>query len=68
MSISTLEMRALLVVFLLTMSLLGGFFLRRRDLTLTEYVSWGLLLIFLPLLGPFLVILSRPGRPSARSG
>jgi hypothetical protein len=58
-------MRTLLVICLLGMALLGGFFLRRRDLTLSEYISWGLLLVFLPLLGPFLVILSRPGKLSA---
>jgi hypothetical protein len=68
MIISPVEMRVLLVICLLGMTLLGGLFLRRRDLSLPEYISWGLLLVFIPLLGPFLVILSQPGKPSAMEG
>jgi hypothetical protein len=68
MLISLIEMRILLVICLLGMTLLGGLYLRQRDLTLSEYISWGLLLVFIPLLGPFLVILSRPGKSSAIEG
>jgi uncharacterized membrane protein len=54
-------MRTLLVLCILGMVLLAAFFLRQRDLSFYEYISWGMLILFVPLLGPFLVILSRPG-------
>lgn len=54
-------MRVLLMVCLFGMALLAAFYLRQRSLTAAEYIAWGTLLIFLPLLGPFLVILLRPG-------
>jgi len=55
-------MRFLLLVSALGMALLAAFYLRRRELTIAEYVGWGLLALLLPLLGPFLVILSQPGK------
>jgi Na+/proline symporter len=55
-------MRALLVVCALGMALLAVFFLRKRELTISKYIGWGLLIVLLPLLGPFLVILFRPGK------
>lgn len=54
-------MRAFLIISLFGMALLAAFYLRRRSLTLIEYLCWGMLLILLPLLGPFLVIMLRPG-------
>jgi len=54
-------MRAFLMICLFGMALLAAFYLRRRSLTLIEYISWGMLLILLPLIGPFLVIMLRPG-------
>ncbi len=59
-------MRTLLALCILGMVLLAAFYLRRRDLSLYEYISWGMLILFVPLLGPFLVILSRPGAQAKR--
>lgn len=60
-------MRTLLALCVLGMALLAAFYLRQRDLSLSEYISWGLLILFVPLLGPFLVILSRPGAQAKRA-
>jgi hypothetical protein len=54
-------MRALLVLCLLGMTIFAAFFLRTRQLAFSAYLLWGLLALLLPLLGPFLVILSNPG-------
>ncbi|MCK4975460.1 MAG: hypothetical protein KAS36_00850 [Anaerolineales bacterium] len=59
-------MRTLLALCILSMALLAAFYLRQRDLSLSEYISWGLVIVLLPLLGPFLVILSRPGAQAKR--
>lgn len=61
MMLSPNTMRALLFLCLLGMALLAAFYLRQRNLSITEYVGWGLLIVLLPLIGPFLVILSTPG-------
>ncbi len=55
-------LRLLLLLGALGMALLAALYLRRRSMSLSEYIAWGLLLVFLPYLGPFLVILLRPGR------
>ncbi len=55
-------MRASLVMCVLGMALLAAFFLRKRQLSISEYIGWGLVIILLPILGPFLVILHRPGK------
>lgn len=55
--------RALLVIGALCMAVLAVLYLRRRKLTITEYIGWGLLIVLLPLLGPFLVIFYQPGKP-----
>ncbi len=55
--------RLLLAIGLLSMAILAIVYLRRRELTITEYIGWGLLIVLLPLLGPFLVIFSQPGKP-----
>ena len=62
MLLSPETMRVLLLVGALGMALLASFYLRRRELTIAEYIGWGLLALLLPLLGPFLVILYQPGK------
>ncbi|MDI6768093.1 MAG: hypothetical protein QMD04_00285 [Anaerolineales bacterium] len=54
-------LRLLLAGFLVAMYILAILYLRRRNLTLGEYAFWGLFALFIPALGPFLVIISRPG-------
>lgn len=55
-------MRAILIAAILGMALLAALYLRRREMAIAEYLFWGLIIILLPLLGPFLVILARPGK------
>ena len=57
-------MRAFLVTGLMAMALLALVYLRQRRLSTSEYLLWGLLAVMVPLLGPFLVIWSRPGQRS----
>jgi len=57
-------MYLLLFLSALGMALIAAFYLRRRLLSLPQYFAWGMLLVFVPFLGPFLVILLRPGRPA----
>gem|GEM_PF-760794 len=59
MNIETL--RVILMSYLIASFLLAIFYLRDRNLSFGEYTLWGLLALLLPALGPFLVILSRPG-------
>ncbi len=61
MALSPDAMRFLLITFIVIMTLLAFWYLRRRKLTLVQYAFWGLLAIFPPILGPFLVILLAPG-------
>lgn len=65
MLLSASLMRLLLGLCLLGMCLLAAFYLRRRELTLAEYIAWGMLAVLVPLIGPFLVILNHPGRLKA---
>jgi hypothetical protein len=46
------------------MMVLAGFYLRGRRLPGIAYLLWGLVAIALPILGPYLVIVSRPGKPN----
>ncbi|NMC52568.1 MAG: hypothetical protein GYA48_02910 [Chloroflexi bacterium] len=55
-------LRLLLVVFSFAMLLLSFFYLSRRKLTFWDYLGWGLVAVLIPILGPFLVIASRPGK------
>jgi hypothetical protein len=48
------------------MVLIAMLYLRQRRLFWWEYLIWGLLAVGLPLLGPFLVILSQPGKSRGR--
>ncbi|MGW8249939.1 MAG: hypothetical protein ACWGO1_04795 [Anaerolineales bacterium] len=63
MPLSPETMRTLLAVCMVAMALLALLFLRRRELTTLEIVGWGMLILLLPLLGPFLVIWLHPGSP-----
>jgi hypothetical protein len=51
----------LLVLFLLAMTLLSVAYLHRRQMSFSSFALWGLLAVLLPALGPFLVIVLRPG-------
>ncbi len=62
MLLSAEIMRLLLLMCVLGMTFLAVFYLRRRELSLSEYIGWGLLVVLLPLLGPFLTILYQPGK------
>jgi len=54
--------RSLLILCLAGMALLALFFLRRRQMSLFAYIGWGLFTLLLPGIGPFLVLLARPGQ------
>jgi hypothetical protein len=56
-------LRLLLAIYLIAMYILAMLYLRRRDLNLGAYALWGLFALLVPALGPFLVLLSRPGGP-----
>jgi uncharacterized membrane protein YfcA len=55
-------LKAVLVITILAMAFLAVLYLRRRQLSWAEYCFWGLVAIVLPVIGPFLVIASRPGK------
>lgn len=61
MLLSADSMRLLLFLCIIGMAFLAAFSLRGRSLSFLGYLGWGALIIFLPLIGPFLVILFRPG-------
>jgi hypothetical protein len=67
MFLSPTVMRVLLVLCLAGIALLAVLFLRSRRLSLAAYVGWGLLAVFLPLIGPFLVILLSPRESISKS-
>ncbi len=62
MSIST-GLLILLILDIFCLALLAVFYLRKRQLSWLEYLFWGLLALLIPILGPFLVIISKPGKP-----
>lgn len=53
-------MRVLLLITILGMAVLGVLFLRTRRLSTLSYLGWGLLVMCLPLIGPFLAVLFAP--------
>jgi hypothetical protein len=61
MPVSPQLMRLLLIICLLGMALLAVLSLRQRKMPAAAYIGWGLLAILLPLIGPFVVLLVRPG-------
>jgi len=58
--------RIMLLSYLIIQFLLAIFYLRGRNLSFGEYTLWGLLALLIPALGPFLVIVSRPGQRSKK--
>lgn len=55
-------LRALLAICIWSMAVLAAVYLQRRSLPVHQYICWGLLIILVPLLGPFLVVLYKPGK------
>ncbi len=64
MSIDTLRM--ILLSYLVLSFILAIFYLRNRHLSFSEYTLWGLFALLIPALGPFIVILSKPGKRPLR--
>ena len=58
------SMRTLLFVCLIGMLLIAVLYLRQRKMSTLAYMLWGLLALFLPILGPYIVIAARPGSPA----
>ncbi len=61
-------MRLVLAACLLAMCLLAIASLRRRELGTGAYILWGLFALLVPALGPFLVIVLRPGKRAGSKG
>jgi len=57
-------MRLFLGLGVIAMASLAIFYLRQRRLTLEEFIAWGLIVIFIPVFGPFWVIYKHPGKPA----
>jgi hypothetical protein len=55
----------LLIVFLFAMYALVVAYLRRRQMSFGAFAFWGLVAMFIPAFGPFLVIVIKPGCPAA---
>ncbi len=58
---NTGTLRVLLGVDIIIMALLAIAYLSQRRLEWRDFCAWGMLAVFVPLLGPFVVILCRPG-------
>ena len=58
---SSETLRTIFLLYLIAAFLLAIFYLRRCQLSFGEYTLWGLFALLLPALGPFLVILAKPG-------
>lgn len=54
-------LRYLLLMDIVILAGVALFYLSRKKMDVSEYIAWGLLALVLPLLGPFLVIILRPG-------
>jgi hypothetical protein len=59
--------RLMLTGYLVAMFVLAMLYLRRRPLTRIQFAAWGLFALLIPALGPFLVILARPGNHRKRA-
>ncbi len=57
-------LRLLLAGCLIALYLLAMLSLRRRRLGFAAYVCWGLFALLVPAVGPFLVLLLKPGKPA----
>jgi hypothetical protein len=53
--------RTILLIDIVAMALLALFYLRERRMSWAQYCVWGAVIIFVPVLGPFLAISKRPG-------
>jgi len=60
----------LLIACMVGEALLAALYLRTRSLSMSEYFGWALVIVLVPLLGPFLAIAVRPGQAinSGRAG
>lgn len=67
MFISPDTIRILLFALLIIEAVLAALYLRTRSLSTSEYLGWALVIVLVPLLGPFLAIATRPGE-AARPG
>ena len=65
MSAGTLRLLLLLVLFALYA--LAILYLSRRPLTPIQFAAWGLFALLVPVLGPFIVLLTHPGQKRPRS-
>lgn len=59
-------LRLWLFVCLFGMVMISISYLRQRKLSTLAFLLWGLLALMLPVLGPYLVIASRPGAPGSK--
>lgn len=59
--------RLLMSICLFAMFVLALAYLRRRPVTWFQFTLWGLFALLVPGLGPFLVILARPGTTRTRA-
>jgi len=59
-------LRLILFADLFGMLMLAVLFLRGRRLSTLGYVCWGILALMLPVVGPYIVIATRPGFPLSR--
>jgi len=57
-------LRIIMFACLFGMVLIAVLYLRQRKLSTMVYLLWGLLALILPVVGPYLVIASRPGEPT----
>lgn len=53
--------RLMLVVDIIGLALLALLYLRQRQMSRFAYLGWGFLAVAVPVIGPFVVIASRPG-------
>jgi hypothetical protein len=61
-------LRIALLLVSMSMLLLAFFYLRKRQLNPLQRLFWVLLALVMPVLGPFLAIALRPGKPEKRGG
>ncbi|HEY9075559.1 MAG TPA: hypothetical protein VIO61_03375 [Anaerolineaceae bacterium] len=54
--------RLMLGITLMLLALMAVFYLRQRSMAWWEYLLWGMVAVFIPLIGPFVVMIIRPGK------
>jgi hypothetical protein len=60
--------KILLLTTIMAMAFLAVNYLRQRRMNFWAELAWTVLAVTMPVLGPFIVIAARPGRPSRRFG